>query len=99
MDLATVGVLVACSNGAAAPRHRIALAAVAPVPLRVPEAEALLDAEGAGAVGRATAIARAAEIARASCSPITDLRGSAEYRRDMVGVLVARGATALAQAR
>lgn len=99
MDLATVGVLVACSNGAAAPRHRIALSAVAPVPLRVPEAEALLDAEGAGGAGRAAAIARAAEIARASCSPITDMRGTAEYRRDMVGVLVARGLTALAQAR
>jgi carbon-monoxide dehydrogenase medium subunit len=97
MDLATVGVLVACSNGAAAPRHRIALCAVAPVPLRVPEAEALLDAERTGGAGRATAIARAAEMARASCSPITDLRGTAEYRRDMVGVLVARGVAALAE--
>ena len=70
---------------------------MAPVPLRVPEAEALLDAEGAGGAGRAAAIARAAEIARESCSPITDMRGSAEYRRDMVGVLVARGAAALAR--
>jgi CO/xanthine dehydrogenase FAD-binding subunit len=96
MDLATVGVLVACANGAAAPRHRIALAAVAPVPLRVPEAEALLDAEAAGGAGWATAIARAAEVARARCSPITDMRGTAGYRRDMVGVLVARGVTALA---
>jgi carbon-monoxide dehydrogenase medium subunit len=99
MDLATVGVLVASSNHATAPRYRIALSAVAPVPLRVREAEAVLDAEGAGGAGRATAIARAAEIARAGCSPITDMRGSAEYRRDMVGVLVARGAAALAQVR
>lgn len=98
MDLATVGVLVACSSGAEAPRHRIALSAVAPVPLRVPEAEALLDAEGAGGPGRAAAISRAAEIARACCSPITDMRGTAEYRREMVGVLVARGAAALAHA-
>jgi carbon-monoxide dehydrogenase medium subunit len=98
MDLATVGVLVACSNHAAAPRYRIALCAVAPVPLRVLEAEALLDAGDAGGAGRAATISRAAEIARASCSPITDLRGSAEYRREMVGVLVARGATALARA-
>ena len=99
MDLATVGVLVARSNGASSPRYRIALSAVAPVPLRVREAEALLDAEGAGGAGGhgwAATIGRAAEIARASCSPITDMRGTAEYRRDMVGVLVARGATALA---
>jgi carbon-monoxide dehydrogenase medium subunit len=101
MDLATVGVLVACSNGASPPRYRIALSAVAPVPLRVRDAEALLDAEGAGGAGGhgwAATIGRAAEIARASCSPITDMRGTAEYRRDMVGVLVARGAAALAQA-
>jgi carbon-monoxide dehydrogenase medium subunit len=98
MDLATVGVVVACSNHAAAPRYRIALSAVAPVPMRVLEAEALLDAGGAGCPGWAGTIGRAAEIARASCSPITDQRGTAEYRRDMVGVLVARGAAALAQA-
>jgi carbon-monoxide dehydrogenase medium subunit len=99
MDLATVGVVVACSNHAAAPRYRIALSAVAPVPMRVLDAEALLGAEGAGCAGWPTTISRAAEIARASCSPITDQRGTAEYRRDMVGVLVARGLAALAQAQ
>jgi CO/xanthine dehydrogenase FAD-binding subunit len=98
MDLATVGVVVACSNHAAAPRYRIALSAVAPVPMRVLEAEALLDAKGVGGADGDGAIARAAEIAGASCSPITDQRGTAEYRRDMVGVLVARGLAALAQA-
>jgi len=89
MDLATVGVLVARSNGEDPGRHRVALASVAPTPLRVPEAEACLDRNGAAAAPRA------AEIAREACRPITDLRGTAAYRREMVGVLVRRGAAAL----
>jgi CO/xanthine dehydrogenase FAD-binding subunit len=90
MDLATVGVLVARSGNGGAPAHRVVLAAVAPTPLRVREAETLLDRKGTGA-GR-----DAAEIARAACSPITDIRGTAEYRREMVAVLARRGLAALA---
>ena len=82
MDLATVGVLV----GRGPMGHRVCLAAVAPVPLRVRDAEAALDA------GKPN---EAAAIARAAASPITDLRGTAEYRREMVGVLVRRGAASL----
>jgi len=89
MDLATVGVLVGKSNGVLPSRWRVGLAAVAPTPLRVPEAEALLEAKGAGAAREA------AEMAVAACRPITDLRGSAEYRREMVGVLVRRGVASL----
>lgn len=89
MDLATVGVLVGKSNGVLPARWRVALAAVAPTPLRVREAEALLEAKGAGAAHEA------AELAVAACRPITDLRGSAEYRREMVGVLVRRGVASL----
>jgi CO/xanthine dehydrogenase FAD-binding subunit len=84
MDLATVGVLVGRGPESHAPRHRVALAAVAPVPLRVAAAEALLDRDPVGELHQA------AEAARAAARPITDLRGSAEYRRDMVGVLVER---------
>ncbi len=90
MDLATVGVLVARTDTLGHTRHRVTLAAVAPTPLRVPEVEALLDRKGVGAAREAAAIARAA------CSPITDIRGSAEYRREMVGVLTRRGIAALA---
>jgi CO/xanthine dehydrogenase FAD-binding subunit len=89
MDLATVGVLVARSHDNGWRRHRIALAAVAPTPMRVPAAEALLDANGTGAAPEAAA------IAQDSCSPITDVRGTAAYRREMVGVLVNRGLLAL----
>jgi carbon-monoxide dehydrogenase medium subunit len=91
MDLATVGVLVARSGNGSLPRHRVALAAVAPTPLRVWEAEALLDRQGSGAAREAAAIACAA------CSPITDIRGSAGYRREMVGVFTRRAVAALAQ--
>lgn len=88
MDLATVGVLVGKRDGAPA-SWRVALAAVAPTPLRVGAAEELLAAKGASAAREA------AELAVAACRPITDLRGSAEYRREMVGVLVRRGVESL----
>ncbi|HMM36682.1 MAG TPA: FAD binding domain-containing protein, partial [Thermoanaerobaculia bacterium] len=88
MDLATVGVLVGKRGGAPA-SWRVALAAVAPTPLRLRAVEELLAAKGAPAAREA------AELAAAACRPITDLRGSAEYRREMVGVLVRRGVESL----
>ncbi len=65
---------------------RIALGAVAPTPLRARRAEALL-------LGRPldeAAVAAAAERAAAETRPVSDVRSSAEYRRDMSRVLVAR---------
>ena len=89
MDLATVGVLVGKSNGTLPARWRVALAAVAPTPLRLRAVEELLEAKGVAAASEA------AEAAKTACRPISDLRGSAEYRREMVGVLVRRGALSL----
>lgn len=88
MDLATIGVLVGKRDGAPA-SWRVALAAVAPTPLRLRAVEELLAAKGASAAREA------AELAAAACRPITDLRGSAEYRREMAGVLVRRGVESL----
>ncbi|MGC8780051.1 MAG: FAD binding domain-containing protein, partial [Anaerolineae bacterium] len=67
-------------------RARIALGAVGPTILRATEAEAYL----AGKALTDEVIATAAGLAAAAARPISDIRGSAEYRRDMVRVLTAR---------
>jgi carbon-monoxide dehydrogenase medium subunit len=65
---------------------RIVLAAVAPTPLRVQAAEALLR----GLPIEPAALAAAAAAAAAAAQPIGDVRASADYRREMVGVLTRR---------
>jgi CO/xanthine dehydrogenase FAD-binding subunit len=87
MDIAIVGAAVSIGRGEA----RVALCAVAPTPLRVTEAEAVLVEQGL----TDSAIERAAALAMAAARPITDVRATAEYRRQMVGVLVRRGLEAL----
>jgi carbon-monoxide dehydrogenase medium subunit len=67
-------------------RARIALASVAPTPVRARAAEAALE----GRPISADRIARAGEAAVQAASPITDVRGSAEYRRELVKVLTRR---------
>jgi carbon-monoxide dehydrogenase medium subunit len=89
MDIAIAGAALSVSR--ADGQARVALCAVAPTPLRVPEAEAVLVEQGLADA----AIAQAAERAMAAARPITDVRGTAEYRREMVGTLVRRGLQAL----
>ncbi len=69
---------------------RIVLAAVAPVPRRVHGAERLL----VGARPDDRAFDAAAERAAAEAQPISDTRGSAEYRRSLVRVLTKRALAA-----
>ena len=79
-------------GGFAAPR--IALGAVAPTVIRAPKAEAYLD----GRKVTAEAMAEAGRIAATEAKPISDFRASADYRRDLIAVLVKR-ALANAHAR
>ena len=97
MDIAVVGAGVAVQLDAAKTKciaARIVLAAVAPTPLLVADAGAAL----VGAALDDAAIAKAASLAQAAAKPISDMRGDADYRRHLVGVLVKR-ALAIALAR
>ena len=67
-------------------RAAIALGAVAPTIIRASEAEAALQ----GLKATEQALRRAAELAAEAARPIDDLRGSANYRRDMVHVSTLR---------
>jgi CO/xanthine dehydrogenase FAD-binding subunit len=64
----------------------VAVGAVAPTALRVPAAEAAL----VGSRLDAAALARLAEAVRAAARPIDDKRGTAAYRRQVIGVLARR---------
>jgi carbon-monoxide dehydrogenase medium subunit len=66
----------------------IALGAIGLRPIKASEAEAAL--RGKQITGKA--LEAAAEAARAACDPPSDKRGSAAYKRALVGVLVRRAA-------
>jgi carbon-monoxide dehydrogenase medium subunit len=97
-DRALVGVaalLVPDGAVAGAWRVRLGLGGVAPTPLRARRAEARLD----GGALDDVAIGEAAVTAAAECAPLDDLMGSADYRREMVRVWVARLLAALRDGR
>ena len=70
---------------------RITLGSVAPTIIRAPEAERAL----VGGVLSDERIAQAAHLAAQTASPISDVRGGADYRREAVGVLVRRALASL----
>ncbi len=65
---------------------RVAVGAAAPVPLLIPEVAELLEGRQPGEA----VFAEAGAAAAAGVKPISDLRGSAEYRRDLTRVLTVR---------
>jgi carbon-monoxide dehydrogenase medium subunit len=87
MDIATVNAaLLVTMKGKLCEDARIVLGAVAPIPMRAKKAEA----EIRGKPIDDAAVRRVAEIAAHECVPISDVRGSANYRRQIVDVLVRR---------
>jgi len=89
MDIAVAGVasfLNMSSHKGKIESARIALGAVAATPLRALKAESVV----AGKTITKAIIEKAAETASEEARPISDVRGSAEYRRELVRVLTRR---------
>ena len=89
MDIAVAGaasmVVVDPATGRCT-QARIGLASVAPTPMRAREAEAALE----GQVLSKEQIRAAAELTPNAANPITDVRGSIEYRKELCKVLTRR---------
>ncbi|MFQ5880058.1 MAG: FAD binding domain-containing protein [Dehalococcoidia bacterium] len=100
MDIAVVGVGVVvtlAADGETIQRARVVLGAVAPTPMRATDAEVILEGQRASN----DLIARAAQRASEEARPISDVRGTAAFRRELVRVLTVRcteGAIAKARA-
>ena len=87
MEIAVVGAtaVVTLADGVVT-AARIAMTALAPTIRRVPDAEAAL----VGSDGGAAAIDAAGAAVAAAATPISDVRGSADYRRAMAAVIARR---------
>lgn len=88
MDIAVAGAasFITVDSSGTCLQARIALAAVAPTPIRAYEAEKVLT----GKIITEDLIDEASVTAAASAKPISDVRGSADYRKQLVKVLTKR---------
>ncbi|MFH1132767.1 MAG: FAD binding domain-containing protein [Pseudomonadota bacterium] len=93
MDLSQASVaLLVEMDGAKCCKARIAAGSVAPTPIRLKKVESFLE----GKEITSKVLTEAGEIAASSVSPISDIRSTAEYRREIVAVYVKRGLAQLA---
>lgn len=96
MDIAVAGAgswVQLSADGKIVKKCRIGLGAVAATPTFAVEASDWL----AGKAATEDSFAQAGELAKKVASPITDMRGTAEYRVHLVGVLVKRTLMAAAE--
>lgn len=90
VDIALVSAAVSVTEtGGTVSDARVALGSVAPVPIRVPEAERMLIGCGLAAIDD-NILGDAGARAAAAADPISDVRAGAAYRRSMCAVLVRR---------
>jgi carbon-monoxide dehydrogenase medium subunit len=83
------------SNGKTLAKVGIALGGVAPTPVRVPEAEAIMV--GLTLDEAVTKISKCARMAVQAARPIDDVRATASYRRTIVSVFLHQGAQKVLQ--
>ncbi len=83
--IAAVAVMLV-RDGERCTKARLATAGVGPASIRLRDAEAVLQHRGLGEA----AIEEAGDKAAAQVDPVSDLNGSAEYRRHLTGVLTSR---------
>ena len=90
MDIAVVGagVNLVLDNNSVVKSARVALGAVAPTPLLVPDAAKAII----GTKLNKAALTKLADACSAACSPIDDKRGTVEFRTEVAGVLARRAA-------
>ena len=88
LEIAVVGAaaVITLDNQTTCSGAKITLASVAPTPLLCPKAGAVLVGKKIGD----KVVEEAAKVAREEAVPISDLRGTAEYRREMVFILTKR---------
>jgi len=87
MDLAVASVAVLLEmEGKRCRKARIAAGSVAPTPLRLHKVESVLE----DAAISSRTVAKAQQLTEDEIVPITDIRSSEEYRRQITGVLVKR---------
>jgi carbon-monoxide dehydrogenase medium subunit len=93
ISVLSVAVMVECDTAGRCTLARIALGAVAPRPKRAHEAENAL----VGRLLQADEIAEAARLAAEATRPISDIRGTADYRKRVTEVTVRRLLTQTAE--
>lgn len=88
MDLSIAGVAMLCDmDGNLCRKIRVAAGSVAPTPLRLRKIEEFLEGSTLGD----KTIREAQKIAESSVAPITDIRSTEGYRREIVGAFIKRG--------
>ncbi len=86
-DFAIVGIAaVVAGDGRRCTMARLATAGAGPVPMRLREAEEILESQGLGEDAIQAAARRASELVE----PDSDIHASAEYRKNLAGVLTER---------